>query len=147
MFHSHTEHCISPSMKVDTERARVLLGTPDQSRYPLHASKRHRLLLFLHILPPPHSRVGSNQYAQVQVRAPPAVPSSTAPADSRTGVQRRETLQNSPTVFQNKHLRVSPPRSIKIGLKQNWYNTLYFLHLFNHLLSLRVSCLLKNYYY
>lgn len=52
------------------------------------------------------------------------------PADSRTGVQRWETLQNSSTVFQNKHLRVSPPQSIKIGLKQKWYDTFYFLHLF-----------------
>lgn len=66
------------------------------------------------------------------------------PADSFTGVQRWETLQNSSTVFQNKHLRVSPPQSIKIGLKQKWYDTFYFLHVFKSSLISKGIMSFKN---
>lgn len=52
--------------------------------------------------------------------------------------ERWETLQNTSTVFQNKHLRVYLPQSIKIGLKGKWYDTFVFLDYFNGILSLWV---------
>ena len=81
--------------------------------------------------PPPRSRAGISQKVLNAVKVGKKAVSSYrkifiwSTADSCTGVQRWETLQNISTVFQNKHLRVYLPQSIKIGLKQRWYGTFF----------------------
>lgn len=124
-------------MEVHTERTCVLLGIPDQSRQPHYTLKFHQLRHFIHVLSSssfwsrhkPKATQNSMLTLRWEKNSSFKLQKDLYLVHSRQlywCTERWETLQNSSTVFQNKHLRVSLPQSIKIGLKQKWYDTFFF---------------------
>lgn len=80
----------------------------------------------------------SEQHTQVKVESHRRIFNLVHSTQLYRCTERWETLQNTSTVFQNKHLRVYLPQSIKIGLKRKWYDTFVFLDYFNGVSSLWV---------